>query len=296
MDTINIMALRHSAFYTPLLMTMAGGYLREEGLESTYALATPEKTVPDSIRNGSCQVAQSAAATSFAACKREETIDIVHFAQINERDGFFIAAREPDADFHWQKLKGKKVLVDHFFQPLAMLKYGLHKQGIDWSELEVIDVGDVDAIDAAFRHGQGDFVHQQGPAPQQLEMDGLGHVVACVGDAVGPVAFSSLCAARDWLQTDMAQAFVRAYRKSLAYVMEAPAEELAAKELEAGFFPHIHKRVLTQTIKAYQGLGCWAPDPEISKASYQNLLDVFLFSGGISQRYPYEQMIVSPPA
>lgn len=296
MDIINIMALRHSAFYSPLLMTMAGGYMHEEGLASNYTLATPEKTVPDSIRNGSCHVAQSAVATSFAACEQGEVMDIVHFAQINERDGFFIAAREPDEDFRWEKLKGKKVLVDHFFQPLAMLKYGLHKQGIQWSELDVVDAGDVNAIDMAFREGQGDYVHQQGPAPQQLEKDGLGHVVACVGDAVGPVAFSSLCASREWLETEMAQAFMRAYRKALAYVIDAPAEEVAAKELEADFFPNINKDVLVQTIQAYQQLGCWSADPTISQASYNNLLDVFLFSGLISQRHLYEKVIVPPPA
>jgi NitT/TauT family transport system substrate-binding protein len=296
MDTINIMALRHSAFYSPLLMTMAGGYLHDEGLESNYTLATPEKMVPNSIRDGSCHVAQSAVATSFAACEQGEPVDIVHFAQINERDGFFIAAREPDEDFRWEKLKGKKVLVDHFFQPLAMLKYGLNKQGVAFADLDVIDAGDVNAIDEAFRHGEGDYVHQQGPAPQQLEKDGLGHVVACVGDAVGPVAFSSLCASREWVQTEMAQAFMRAYRKSLAYVIEAPAEELAAKELEAGFFPTIDKDVLTQTIQAYQQLGCWSADPSITEQSYNNLLDVFLFSGLITQRHPYEKVIAPLPA
>jgi NitT/TauT family transport system substrate-binding protein len=296
MDVIKIMALRHSAFYSPLLMAMAGGYLHDEGLEPNYTLATPEKTVPESIRNGYCHVAQSAVATSFAACEKGESMDIVHFAQINERDGFFIAAREPDEDFRWEKLKGKKVLVDHFFQPLAMLKYALHKQGISWSELDVIDAGDVNAIDKAFRQGEGDYVHQQGPAPQQLEKDGLGHVVACVGDAVGPVAFSSLCASHDWVETEMAQAFMRAYRKSLAYVISAPAEEIAAKELEAGFFPSIDRDVLAQTIKAYQQLGCWSADPTISGQSYNNLLDVFIFSGLIAQRHPYEKVIAQPPA
>ena len=130
MTQINLMALRHSAFYSPLLMTMAGGFLRAEGLEPSYKVATPDRTVPDSIRDGSCHLAQSAVATSFAALERGEPQDIVHFAQINARDGFFIAARERDENFSWDKLEGKKVLVDHFFQPLAMLKYGLHRQGV----------------------------------------------------------------------------------------------------------------------------------------------------------------------
>jgi NitT/TauT family transport system substrate-binding protein len=296
MAKIHIMALRHSAFYSPLLMTMAGGFLRQQGLDYDYSVATPERSVAESLRDGSCQVAQSAVATSFVHAAPAPETDIVHFAQINGRDGFFIAAREPDADFRWDKLQGKQVLVDHFFQPLAMLKYGLHRQGVAFDDLKVIDAGDVQAMDRAFRDGVGDYVHQQGPAPQQMEKDGVGYVVARVGDAVGPVAFSSLCATREWLQSDMARAFMAAYRQALQFVTTAPAEEIAAKEYEAGLFPHIDQEVLAQTVQAYQQLGCWSEDPSISPQSYDNLLAVFLHSGLISERVPYSRFIVAPPA
>ncbi|NNG13919.1 MAG: ABC transporter substrate-binding protein [Gammaproteobacteria bacterium] len=296
MSQINIMALRHSVFYSPLLMTMAGGFLREEGLESNYVLATPGNTVVDNINRGTCHLAQSAVATSFAELERGDEVNIVHFAQINNRDGFFITAREPDPDFSWHTLRGKQVLVDHFFQPLAMLTFGLQRQGIDLDDLKVIDAGDVDAIDKAFRDGVGEYVHQQGPAPQQLEADGVGYVVAAVGDAVGPVAFSSLCASREWLASEMASAFMRAYKKAQAYVLEAPAEEIAAREFEAKFFPGIDQAVLRSTVSAYQQLGCWENDPVISKESYESLLDVFLASGAISQRHGYDKTIVMPPS
>ena len=46
----------------------------------------------------------------------------VHFVQINQRDGFFLVAREPDAAFEWSKLAGYSVLADHAGQPLVMLK------------------------------------------------------------------------------------------------------------------------------------------------------------------------------
>ena len=296
MSKINIMALRHSVFYSPLLMTIAGGFLRDEGLEPEYVVATPNNTVVDNIKNGSCHLAQSAVATSFAELEHGAEVNIVHFAQINARDGFFIAAREPDPDFNWHKLCGKKVLVDHFFQPLAMLKYGLHQQGVDFASLDVIDAGDVEAIEAAFRNGDGDYVHLQGPAPQQLEHDGVGYVVAAVGDAVGPVAFSSLCASRQWLKTDMARVFMFAYHKSLDFVISAPAEEIAALEYEANFFPGINRDVLTETVKVYQQLGCWEDDPVISKQSYINLLEVFLMNGAITQRHAYDKAIVLPPS
>ncbi len=295
MSEINIMALRHSVFYSPLLMTMAGGFLRDLGLDPNYVVASPDNTVVDNINNGSCHLAQSAVATSFAELERGNEVNIVHFAQINARDGFFIAAREPDPDFNWQKLCGRQVLVDHFFQPLAMLKYGLQQQGLDFASLDVIDAGDVAAIEMVFRNGDADYVHLQGPAPQQLEHDRVGYVVAAVGDAVGPVAFSSLCASRQWLNTEMAQAFMSAYQKSLDFVIKAPAEEIAALEFEANFFPGIDRGVLAQTVKTYQQLGCWENDPLISKQSYTSLLEVFLLSGAITHPHAYDKAVVKPP-
>lgn len=293
MEKINLMALRHSAFYSPYLMTFAGSFLKDEGLEPSYKVATPECTVDDSILNGSCHVAQSAVATRFADLETGRNTEIAHFAQINERDGFYIAAREKDNNFSWQNLKGKSVLVDHFFQPYAMLSYALAKQGMSFSDFNVINAGDVDQIEQAFRDGQGDYVHMQGPYPQQLEAEGLGYVVASVGEAVGPVAFSSLCAHQDWLQTDMAQAFMAAYKKSMAYVIAAPAEEIAAKEKEAGLFPSIDQNILASTIEAYQKLGCWKSDVTISEQAINTLLDVFLKSGDITQKYEYNQLVKS---
>ena len=295
MTQINIMALRHSAFYSPLLLSIAGGYLRDEGLAPTYAVATPARTVTDSLTDGTCHVAQSAVATSFAALEQGAALPIVHFAQINVRDGFFIAGRTHEPDFRWDRLAGKSVLVDHFFQPLVMFQYGLHRQGVDFKQLNVIDAGDVNAIERAFRNGQGDYVHLQGPAPQQLEHEGIGFVVAAVGDAVGPVAFSSLCATREWLHTEMSHAFVRAYRRARDFAHTAPAEEIAALEADAGFFPGVDRSVLTRTITAYQHLGCWSGDIAISAPSYENLLEVCLFSGLIKHRHPYAAAVIAPP-
>lgn len=292
-EKIKIMALRHSAFYSPLLYTISGGFLAAEGLEVEYRVATPNKSVFECLADGSVHLAQLAVAASFPALERGETPDIVHFAQINKRDGFFLAGRPQTQAFCWSQLIGKKVLVDHLFQPIAMFKYALHKLNIDEKQIDIIDAGDVDAMDAAFRAGMADYIHQQGPAPQQLEHDGQAKVLAAVGDVIGDVAFSSLCATRAWLASAQAVAFMRAYRKACTALLATPAAVIA--ESEARFFPHIAPEVLTLTISAYQRLGCWSEDVHISEVSYDTLLDVFTYNGLISRRHPYDAAIVVPP-
>ena len=58
---------------------------------------------------------------------------------------------------------------------------------------------------------------------------GVGHIVAQVGPQIGPCAFSSLAATREWLATDVAKAFMRAYRKTRQYMIDTPANEIASR-------------------------------------------------------------------
>jgi NitT/TauT family transport system substrate-binding protein len=292
-DTIRIMASRHSAFYSPLLSTIAAGFLREEGFESTYEVLAPGADAQELIRNGKIDIAQSAVSSSWSRMEKNEGNLAAHFAQINQRDGFFLSGRSPDQSFNWKKLEGASLLADHGAQPLAMLKYAIHLNGADWSRIKVIDAGGVEEIDAAFRNGLGDYVHQQGPAPQQLERESIGYIVASVGDAMPPVAFSSLMASREFLKTDAAEAFTRAYARARRWVNQAPAEEVADREAE--FFPQTDRNALTETIARYQALGCWDGDLPITRERYEQALNVFLHSGKISRRYPYEDVVVRPP-
>jgi len=293
MARIRIIVSRHSAFYSPLLASIAAGFLAEEGLQADYEVATAGRTAWRALKDGSADVAQSAVSASWGPLERGEEHGLVHFAEINQRDGFFIAGRRPEPDFTWDKLAGREVLIDHFGQPLAMFKYAAHRQGLDYADIGAIDAGEPDAMEAAFRAGRGDYVHLQGPAPQQMERDGFAHILAAVGNAIGPVAFSSLLASRRWLATDAAVAFMRAYRKARIYVNELPADTIATAE--ARFFPGINIDVLTRTIAAYQALGCWAGDVRIPRSTYETALDVFIHAGAIKGRLPYGKVVAPLP-
>ncbi len=118
-------------------------------------------------------------------------------------------------------------------------------------------------------------------------------MVARVGDPIGVCAFSSLAATREGLAGEEAKAFMRAYRKTRAYVIETPAAEIA--RAEQALFPAVDLSVLTETIAAYQKLGNWSPHVEITRAAYEVTLDVFLHAGRITKRHSYEDVIAPPP-
>jgi len=291
-DDISIQFTRFSAFYSPLIATLAGGFLKEEGFQPRHSVAPAGTSAIAGLLDGTVHVCQSAPSQGFAPLEKGQAPPAVHFAQINEKDGFFLTARAPDPAFTWERLKGTRVLVDHGGQPLAMFKYACHKRGLDYAAIHAVDVPSTQ-MDGAFRKGEGDYIHQQGPAPQQLEHDKVGHVVASVGEAIGPCAFSSLAATREWLRTDAAKRFIRAYRKARAWLIVTPAAKVA--EAEIAFFPEIDGAVLTSTIASYQTLGCWTPHVEITRPAFDVALDVFLHARLITKRHRYEDVIAPPP-
>ncbi|MGI9318339.1 MAG: ABC transporter substrate-binding protein [bacterium] len=293
MQTINIQFTLFSAFYSPLIITMAGGFLRQQGLDYQWSVSPPGKSAVDAIVSGSAHVIQSAPSQGFNSLNNGEQPIAVHFAQINEMDGFFISGREPDPSFSWNKLEGAEVVMFKAGQPNAMFRYACQKAGIDYDKIIPVTPGGAADIDAAFRNGDGQYVQQQGPYPQQLEIDGLGAIVAQVGPKIGPCAFSSLAASREWLKSDMAKGFTRAYGEARTYLNQTSAGEIA--EIEQPFFPDVAPSALEACIAAYQKLGCWTPHVEINPEAFEVILDVFQFTGGISQRYAYEQVCTAPP-
>ena len=294
MEKINIQFTLFSAFYSPLISAMSGGFLKAEGLDAEWSVSPPGVSALAALKNGSAHVVQSALSQGFTSLNKGETPEAVHFAQINEMDGFFLTGRKADPAFTWNKLEDAEVVMFNGGQPLAMFKYACHEARIDFGKIKAITPGGAAEVDRAFRNGQGQYVQEQGPFPQQLQADGIGHVVAQVGKQIGPCGFSSVAATREWLRTDMARAFMRAYRKTRAYMNDTPAAEIA--RAEKPYFPDIDESVLADCIATYQRLGCWTRHVEITHAAYERTLDVYEYNGLLKQRYRYEQVCAAPPA
>src|SRR5579862_4139364 len=158
---LRIMASRHSAFYSPLLYCIR--LLQKEGREVSYGVLEPGQLTYALIRDGAVDIVQSAVSSNWKPRERGVEPMPVHFAQINQRDGFFLVGRQPDPVFDWKKLEGKTLLADHGLQPLVMLKYAVRHNGADWNKIKVIDAGPPEKMEAAFGAGAANYVHLQAP-------------------------------------------------------------------------------------------------------------------------------------
>jgi NitT/TauT family transport system substrate-binding protein len=287
---LNVFASRHSAFYSPLIASIAAGFLADEGIDATYRVLAPGERSQDLIREGTADIIQSAVSSNWKPTEAGNSPLPVHFAQINQRDGFFLAARAEDPAFNWKKLEGRTLLADHGGQPLAMLKYAVHHNGADWLRIKVIDRGAPEQMMKAFRAGEGDYVHLQGPGPEILADEGHSTTAISVGASMPAVAFSSLCCSRAFVGTSGHRAFLRGYAKAREWVRTAEPAEVAAKEIAQ--FPNLKAKVLEASIARYQAQGNWEGPVAIDRDLYEQALNVFEFSGQVKARHPYDAVCV----
>jgi NitT/TauT family transport system substrate-binding protein len=282
--TVRIIASRHTAFYSPLICTMASGFLERQGLEYTYGVLPPGETASGMIRDGKTDVMQSAPSTNWAKMDKGETGFPMNFALINQRDGFFLFRREQA--FAWKDLEGKALLADHGSQPLTMLRYATHHNGVDWTKIDAVNAGSPSEMAAAFCAGKGDFVHLQAPVPELMEYSSIS-----VGASMPANAFSTLCASREFIESEACRVFAKAFSEAKEWVRQTPAEEIASKE--ASYFPGIDRAALTWAIAQYKTIGAWDGGIEIPHDLYEQSLNVFESTGAIKQRHRYDAVCVS---
>lgn len=285
---LRLMPTRHSPFYSPFLAAHAAGFLAEEGIESTLRLPADGESTAAVLRRSEVDVIQSAVSAAWTAIEKGVTDFPIHIAQINQCDGFVIVGRKADADFTWRTLDGKTLIADHGHQPLALLRWAAHQNGSDLSRANLLNLGSPPAMEAAFRAGQGDYVHLQGGMPQEMELQGAGHIVAYAGQGLAPLAFSSVATPRRFTESDRLQPFIRAFAKAKTWARETPPLEVA--QTLVPLFPTLNIDALTAAIAACQTLGCWIGDAAIPLADYHEAEQAFLWAGAIQRAHAYEEV------
>ena len=93
------MVYRHSVFYSPLIATISGGFLKDEGLDAAYFQKPPQRSQYEMFRQGEIHIMQAAVSTSWDPLSKGIRDIPVHFAQINQRDGFFLTRRTDGSPF-----------------------------------------------------------------------------------------------------------------------------------------------------------------------------------------------------
>ena len=293
---ITLNEVAHSIFYAPQYVAIEEGYFAEEGLNLTLVTGFGADKVLTALISGEADIGFMGAEASIYAYQEGATDPAVNFAQLTQRAGNFLVAREEMPDFKWEDLKGKKVLGGRKGgMPEMVFEYILRKNGLDPQKDLTIDQSiDFGSTAAAFiGDASADFTVEFEPSATALEKEGAGYVVASLGVDSGYVPYTSYSAKTSYMEKnpEIIQKFTNALQKGMEYVQSHTPEEIA--EVIAPQFAETDLDIVTTIVKRYYEQDTWKSDLIFEKESFELLEDILEDAGELNEHVSYEDLVTT---
>ncbi len=289
--TLNEVA--HSIFYAPMYVAIEEGYFKEEGIDLTLVTGFGADKTMTAVLSGEADIGFMGPETTVYTYNEGAQDYVVNFAQLTQRAGNFLVAREEIPDFKWTDLKGKEVLGGRKGgMPEMVFEYILKQNNIDPSKDLSIDQSiDFGSTAAAFSGGKGDFSVEFEPGATSLELEGDGYVIASLGVDSGYVPYTAFSAKSEYMEKnpDVIQKFTNALQKGMDYVTGHTPEEIA--KAIAPQFKETDAQTLTTIVKRYYEQDTWKGNLVFEEDSYQLLLDILSDAGELTASPSYEDLV-----
>jgi NitT/TauT family transport system substrate-binding protein len=282
----------HTPFYAPLVAGVGRGHFAQEDLEVTVVpAATYPRGTMQALLDGEIEICLGGLMRSFELADRSGPI-VVHFAEVCSRNGFFLLSRTPRPAFRWPDLIGKTVLsFAEAPTPWQCMLTVLRRHRVDPGAVRIERERPAPDAVAAFRAGHGDFLEQPQPVVERLISEGAGHLVASMGEATGPVPFTSYMTTPEFLtrEPDVMLRFTRGVYRTQRWLAQHGAPEIAAAI--APSFRDIEPEILEASVARYLAQGTWARDPLLRREGYDYLQEILLRGGLITRGERYEVLV-----
>lgn len=245
------------------------------------------------VLSGEADIGFMGSESSIYTYNEGATDYVVNFAQLTQRAGNFLVAREEMPDFTWEDLKGTYVLGGRKGgMPQMVFEYILKQNNIDPdADLEINQNIDFGSTAAAFSEGQGDYTVEFEPHATSLEEAGKGFVIASLGEDSGYVPYTAFSAKGSYIEKnpEVIQNFTNALQKGIDYVQAHSPEEIA--KVIAPQFAETDVNTITTIVKRYYDQDTWKSDLVFEKESFELLQDILDMAGELSERAPYEDLV-----
>lgn len=154
----------HSIFYAPMYVAIEEGYFKDAGIDLELVTGFGADKTMTAVLSGEADIGFMGPETTVYAYNEGAADVVKNFAQLTQRAGNFLVAREPMENFQWSDLKGKLVLGGRAGgMPQMVFEYVLKKNNLDPSkDLNINQNIDFGSTAAAFSGGQGDFSVESG--------------------------------------------------------------------------------------------------------------------------------------
>lgn len=294
LSKVTLNEVAHSVFYAPQYVAIEEGYFAEKGLDLTLVTGFGADKTMTAVISGEADIGFMGAEASVYAYQEGATDPVVNFAQLTQRAGNFLVAREEMPDFKWEDLNGKKVLGGRTGgMPEMVFEYILRKNGIDPRKDLTIDQSiDFGSTAAAFTGDESAaYTVEFEPSATILEKEGAGYVVASLGEASGYVPYTSYSAKTSYMKEnpEIIRKFTEALQKGMDYVQSHTPEEIA--EVIAPQFKETDLDTITTIVKRYYDQDTWKENLVFEKESFELLQDILQEAGELNERVEYKKLV-----
>ena len=283
----------HSIFYAPMYVAIEEGYFTEEGIDLELVCGFGADKVMTAVLSGEADIGFMGSESSIYTYNEGANDFVVNFAQLTQRAGNFLVAREDMPEFSWDDLIGKNVLGGRKGgMPQMVFEYILKQNDIDpANDLNINQNIDFGSTAAAFSEGQGDFTVEFEPHATSLETADKGYVVASLGEDSGYVPYTAFSAKGSYIEEnpEIIQSFTNALQKGMDYVKEHTPEEIA--KVIAPQFEETEIDTITKIVKRYYDQDTWKENLIFEKGSFELLQDILDEAGELEKRAPYEELV-----
>ena len=292
---ITLNEVAHSVFYAPLYVAIEKGYFKDENIDLTLVTGFGADKTMTAVISGEADIGFMGSEASVYMYSEGASDYVVNFAQLTQRAGNFLVARQDNEHFQWADLKGKTVLGGRKGgMPEMVFEYILKENGIDpEKDLTIIQNIDFGSTAPAFADGRGDFTIEFEPGATSLESEGKGHVIASLGKDSGYVPYTAFSAKKSYLKEnpDVIQRFTNALQKGMDYVRShSPSETASVIKPQ---FPETTLEMITTIVTRYYEQDTWKSNLIFEESSFDLLQDILESAGELEKRAPYKDIITT---
>lgn len=293
LTTVTLNEVAHSIFYAPQYVAIELGYFEEEGIDLNLVTGFGADKTMSALIADEADIGFMGSESSIYLYNQGAEDYAVNFAQLTQRAGNFLVAREDTDNFQWSDLVGKEIIGGRpGGMPQMVLEYILKLNNIN-PETDVTLVQNIDFgnTSGAFAGGTGDYTVEFEPSATALEQDGAGYVVASLGVDSGYLPYTAYCAKQSYMEAhpDIIQSFTNALQKGMDYVNSHSAEEIA--EVIAPQFAETDPATLTIIVERYAAQDTWKDNLIFEEDSFLLLENILNEAGELDSYAPYEDLV-----
>lgn len=289
---IKIAEVTHSPFYAPLYVAIEKGYFKDYGLDIELILTSGANNVVAAVLSNDVEIGFCGPEATIYVYNEGEKDYIQTFAGLTKRDGQFIVSRKKIDNFKMDMLIGKEILGGRVGgMPLLNFQNALDNTGINVKKVNINTSVDFASLTGSFIGGTGDFVNLFEPNATKLEKEGLGYIVASVGEYSGEMPYTAFNARKSFIDNnqELITNFTEAINKGLEFVHNNSSKDIANAIL--GQFPDTTLNDLETIIERYKNADNWLETPHITESSFKNLENIMIKDNQIKDYVKFEDLI-----